>query len=62
MRIFDSHAHVGAPELLAEAPDLIARARAADVHGILAVGAGYGIGANAGAIALTIVNSVAIPG
>lgn len=52
MRIFDSHAHVGAPELLAEAPDLIARARAADVRGILAVGAGYGIAANAGAVML----------
>ena len=52
MRLFDSHAHIGAPELLAEAPELIARARAAGVHGMLAVGAGYGVGANAGAVML----------
>jgi len=26
--LFDSHAHVGAPDLLADAPALIARARA----------------------------------
>jgi TatD DNase family protein len=52
VRLFDSHAHVGAPELLSEAPELIARARAAGVQGMLAVGAGYGIGANAGAVML----------
>lgn len=52
MRLFDSHAHIGAPELLAEAPELIARARAAGVEGMLAVGAGYGVGANAGAVML----------
>jgi TatD DNase family protein len=50
--MFDSHAHIGAPELLGEAPELIARAREAGVHGMLAVGAGYGVGANAGAVML----------
>jgi len=52
VRLFDSHAHIGAPELLADAPALIARAREAGVHGMLAVGAGYGVGANAGAVML----------
>jgi TatD DNase family protein len=52
VRLFDSHAHIGAPELLAEAPALIARAHEAGVHGMLAVGAGYGVGANAGAVML----------
>jgi len=52
VRLFDSHAHIGAPELLAEAPALIARANEAGVHGMLAVGAGYGVGANAGAVML----------
>ena len=52
MKLFDSHAHIGAPELLDEAPALIARARAAGVRGMLAVGAGYGVGANAGAVML----------
>jgi TatD DNase family protein len=50
--LFDSHAHIGAPELLADAPELIARAREAGVRGMLAVGAGYGVGANAGAVML----------
>ncbi len=57
MRLFDSHAHVGAPELLAEAPGLIERAREAGVVGMLAVGAGYGIGANAGAVMLAQENA-----
>ena len=52
MRLFDSHAHIGAPELLAEAPAILARAREAGVVGVVAVGAGYGVGANAGAVAL----------
>jgi TatD DNase family protein len=52
VRLFDSHAHLGAPELLGEAPVLIARARAAGVGGMLAIGAGYGVGANAGAVML----------
>jgi len=57
VRFFDSHAHIGAPELLAEAPALIARAREAGVHGMLAVGAGYGVGANAGAVMLAQENA-----
>ncbi len=52
MRLFDSHAHVGAPDLLREAPALIERARAAGVEGMIAIGAGYGVGANAGAVML----------
>ena len=52
MRLFDSHAHIGAPELLADAPAMIARARAAGVEGMIAIGAGYGVGANAGAVML----------
>ena len=52
MSFFDSHAHIGAPELLGEADRILERARAAGVSGVVAVGAGYGIGANAGAVAL----------
>ena len=57
MRLFDSHAHLGAPDLLAEAPALIARARAAGVEGMIAIGAGYGVGANAGAVMLAEENA-----
>lgn len=53
MRLFDSHAHIGAPELLAQAPELLQRAREAGVVGVIAVGAGYGIGPNGGAVALS---------
>jgi TatD DNase family protein len=52
VRLFDSHAHVGAPDLLHDAPALIERARAAGVEGMIAIGAGYGVGANAGAVML----------
>ena len=52
MRLVDSHAHIGAPELYAEAPKLVNRAREAGVEAIIAIGAGYGIGPNAGAVAL----------
>lgn len=52
MRLFDSHAHLGAPELLAEAPEMLDRARESGVIGVIAVGAGYGVGANGGAVAL----------
>ena len=52
MKLFDSHAHIGAPDLLADATAMIARAREAGVEGMLAIGAGYGIGANAGAVML----------
>ena len=49
---FDSHAHVGAPELYPEAEALLGRARAAGVDGVIAVGAGYGLERNAYAVAL----------
>ncbi len=49
---FDSHAHVGSPELYPEAPALLERARAARVEGVIAVGAGYGLERNAYAVAL----------
>jgi TatD DNase family protein len=52
VRLFDSHAHIGAPELLAEADALLERAREAGVVGVIAVGAGYGVGPNGGAVAL----------
>jgi TatD DNase family protein len=52
VRLFDSHAHIGAPELLAQAPELLGRAREAGLVGVIAIGAGYGLEANAGAIAL----------
>ena len=52
MNLFDSHAHIGAPDLLGEAPAMIARAKAAGVGGMLAIGAGYGVGNNAGAVML----------
>jgi hypothetical protein len=40
VRLFDSHAHLGAPELLPEAGSLLARARESGVVGVIAVGAG----------------------
>jgi TatD DNase family protein len=52
MRLFDSHAHIGSPDVYADAPNLIARARQAGVEGILAIGSGYGLEHNAGALAL----------
>jgi len=52
VRLFDSHAHLGGPDLLREAPELIRRAREAGVEGMIAIGAGYGVGANAGAVLL----------
>ncbi len=52
MRLFDSHAHIGAPELLGEAGAILARARKAGVAGVIAVGAGYGVSMNAAAVAL----------
>lgn len=51
-RLFDSHAHLAAPEMQAGADDALARARAAGVEGVIAVGAGYGIGPNGAAVAL----------
>ena len=52
MSFFDSHAHIGAPDLLEDASAMLERARSAGVSGVLAIGAGYGIGANAGAVAV----------
>lgn len=43
MRLFDSHAHLGAPELRPDAVEILGRARAAGVSGIIAIGAGYGL-------------------
>jgi TatD DNase family protein len=50
--LFDTHAHLGAPELYAEAGDVLDRARAAGLAGVIAVGAGYGLERNAYAVAL----------
>lgn len=52
MSFFDSHSHLGAPEIYGEAPALLERARAAGVDGVIAVGAGYGLESNAYALAL----------
>lgn len=52
MRLFDSHAHLGAPELRGEAGAMLERARDAGVRGVVAVGAGYGLSLNAAAVAL----------
>ena len=52
MSFFDSHAHIGAPDLLEDASAMLERARSAGVSGVLAIGAGSGIGANAGAVAV----------
>lgn len=52
MTLFDSHAHLGAPELYPEASAILERARGAGVGGAIAVGAGYGLERNAFAVAL----------
>lgn len=52
MKLFDSHAHIGAPELYPEASALMERARAADVAGVIAIGSGYGLPQNSSAVAL----------
>ena len=52
MTLFDSHAHLGAPELFAEAGAILDRAREAGVTGVIAIGAGYGVPDNARAVAL----------
>ncbi len=52
MTLFDSHAHLGAPELRDELPEILERARAAGVRGIVAIGAGYGLGESEGVVAL----------
>jgi TatD DNase family protein len=50
--LFDSHAHVAAPEIFAQSGEILARAREAGVSGLIAIGAGYGIGPNGMAVAL----------
>jgi TatD DNase family protein len=50
--IFDTHTHIGAPALADQADALLERARAAGVSGVIAVGAGWGLESNAGAIAV----------
>lgn len=52
MRLFDSHAHVGAPDLRPESDALLDRARAVGVTGLIAVGPGYGLDENEGALEL----------
>ncbi len=52
MRLVDSHAHLGAPEMVDDAPRMVARAREAGVEGIVAIGSGYGVGPNGVAVAL----------
>lgn len=52
MSLFDSHAHLGAPELRSEAGDMLERARRAGVDGVIAVGSGYGLSMNAAAVAV----------
>jgi len=52
VRLFDSHAHLAAPEMQAGAHAALDRARAVGVEGVIAVGAGYGIGPNGAAVAL----------
>jgi TatD DNase family protein len=48
----DSHCHVTADEFAADQADVIARAAAGGVHTLIAIGAGYGVDANARAVAL----------
>ena len=52
MRLFDSHAHIGSPELEPQADSILERARDAGVAGVIAVGAGYGVGPNGVAVSL----------
>jgi TatD DNase family protein len=48
----DSHAHVTAPEFEADRDAVLARARAAGVRALIAVGAGWGLDPNEAAVAL----------
>jgi TatD DNase family protein len=48
----DSHCHVSADEFSTDRAEVLARARAAGVEAFVAIGAGYGVEANAGAVAL----------
>jgi TatD DNase family protein len=48
----DSHCHVSADEFAADRAEVLARTWAAGVDALVAIGAGYGVDANAGAVAL----------
>ena len=48
----DSHCHVSADEFAADRAEVLARTWAAGVDVLVAIGAGYGVEANAGAVAL----------
>ena len=48
----DSHCHVTADAFAADRAEVLARADAAGVERLIAIGAGYGVAANAGAVAL----------
>ena len=50
----DSHCHVTAPEFDADRPEVLARAFAAGVEALVAVGAGYGLESNGQAVALAL--------
>jgi len=52
VKLFDSHAHLAAPELLAEGESVLERAREAGLVGVVAVGAGYGAEGQRGAVEL----------
>jgi TatD DNase family protein len=52
VKLFDSHAHLAAPELLAEEAGVLRRAREAGLVGVVAVGAGYGADGQRGAVQL----------
>jgi TatD DNase family protein len=52
MRLFDSHAHIGSPDLEPQSDTLLERAREEGVVGVIAVGAGYGVGPNGVAVSL----------
>ena len=48
----DSHCHVSADEFAADRAEVLARTFAGGVDALVAIGAGYGVEANAGAVAL----------
>jgi TatD DNase family protein len=49
---FDSHCHLSADAFAADLPEALARARAAGVSELVAIGSGYGVAANRRAVAL----------
>jgi len=48
----DSHCHITADEFASDRDEVLARARAGSVDTLIAIGAGYGVGANARAVEL----------